>query len=253
MSQKDTLVFDADDTLLATIWTYDVAQALFFEFIYKTFPGRAPSFHDVYERFFEIDAELAKSWGIRRGRWAESMVCLYKEICKYVEDRFGEDLYCDGDARKIRQIGDMPFHYSNHFWLPNVKTVLRILGGRYTLCLLTSYDTNLFPERSKYLGFNEFFGDRIRCIDHKKTAEDFIAVSDWSSSADGKWYAIGNGESDILPALTVGDNWHGIYIPHRNTSPFFNRGGKKASFDAEPITHHRVKNIQRFDQILEHL
>lgn len=252
---KRTLVFDVDDTLLATVWTYDVAYASFLEFLYKTLPGRAPAQHDVYERLFEIEAELSKSWGVKRGRVAESMAMLYCEVCDWIKERHGEDLYRIEDQVKIRKIGDGPFDYTKHFWLPKVKETLRILVDRgYRLCLLTSYDTQLFIERAEFVGLNKFFNwSDIRFIESKKTSADFIEVSGWQPDASGSWFAIGNGESDIRPAIDIAENWHGIYIPHRTTSPFFKRDGKRVNFDAAPIEHPRVINIRTFSEILNHI
>jgi FMN phosphatase YigB (HAD superfamily) len=254
MEQKRTLVFDIDDTLLATIWTYDAAYAAYFQYLFNAIAGRSPSFHDIYDRLFEIDAELSKVWGVKRGRVAESMVTSYRELCKWIEDRWGENLFSPEHEKKIREIGDMPFDYKNHFWLPTVVPVLRELKNRgYILCALSSYDTKLFPEKAKLRNLSEFFGDRIMSVDHKKTAQDFIAVSGWNSPRQGIFYSVGNGESDIRPALEIADNWHGVYIPLRNTSPFFNRAGRNKYFDADPIDHPRVLNINTFRELLDHL
>ena len=249
-----TLVFDVDDTLLATSWTYDEAYTAYFNYLYKILQGRVPSLHDLYERYFEIEAELAPLWGVKRGRVAESMVRLYQEVCNWVQSRYGESVYMAEDENFIRMIGDRPFNYRKHFWLPGVKETLSVLAGKgYSLCLLTSYDSQLFPERAKFLGLEEFFGQRMRFIEDKKTPLDYIAVSGWNSSADGEWNTVGNGESDIRPALEIADNWFGIYIPHKSTSPFFKRDGKKVSFNATLIEHPRVLNIKTFRDILNHL
>lgn len=254
MEQKKTIVFDIDDTLLATIWTYDAAYAAYFQYLFNVIAGRSPSFHDIYDRLFEIDAELSKTWGIKRGRVAEAMVMSYRELCDWIKNRWDEDLFSPEHEKKIREIGDRPFDYKKHFWLPTVIPVLRKLKRKgYILCALSSYDTKLFPERSKERNLSEFFGDRIMSIDHKKTAKDFISVSGWKSPDEGVWYSVGNGESDIRPALEIADNWHGIYIPLRNTSPFFDRAGRKTFYDAEPIDHPRVLNLNIFKELTDHL
>ena len=250
-----TLVFDADDTLLATNWSYDAATGDFLQYLYnQALPERAPSLHGVSERFYEIDAKLAAVWGVKRGRCAESMVLLYKELCNWIEKRTQEQLYRIEHEIKIREIGDRPFDYRKHTWLPGVKETLQILQAKgHTLCLLTSYDTKLFPKRAKFLGFDSFFSAGIRSIDGKKTAQDFIEVSGWHQGAPGDWYAIGNMESDIMPALDICDQWRGIYIPYRTTSPFYKRIGGEINFDALPIQHPRITNINAFKELLHHL
>ncbi len=255
MEKRATLVFDADDTLLATSWTYDAAYCSFFEYLYRIMPGRVPCLHDVYERFIQIEAELAPSWGIKRGRVAESMATLYQEICDWIKERYGESVYRFGYEKKIREIGDTPFHYQNHTWLPEVKeTLLELKRRGHVLCLLTSYDTGLFPERSKFLGFCEFFEPkRVMSINRKKTSSDFIEVSGWQPNSDSRFFSIGNGESDIRPVLDISENWHGVYIPFRTTSPFFNRSDGKVKFDAKPFDHPKVITVRKFSELLKHL
>ncbi len=253
--RASVFVFDADDTLWMTEWQYSQAYANFFAYLYEILGDRMPNLHLVRERFFEIESQLYDTYGVKRGRVEEAMVQTYRKVCDSISWRFGENVLSEAHETRIREIGDMPFDYTRLRYLPHVQETLSTLkdaGAR--LCLLTSYDTNVFPHKAAHLGIERWFPrEHIRVVEHKKCTQDFITVSGWDSQShpsDKQWYAVGNGESDIKPALLIAENWRGIHIPQGSTSAYFKEDSPARGFATAPLVHDRVKAIRDFCELL---
>ncbi|MBI2639814.1 MAG: HAD family hydrolase [Candidatus Sungbacteria bacterium] len=244
-------VFDGDDTLWMNEWQYSQTYADFFSYLYATLGDRTPNFHYIRERYFQIEGELYKTCGVRRGRVAEAMACLHKEICAWIEWRWNENLYREEDEEEIRKIGDQPFDYTKLRWVPGAEKTLQTLkAAGHKLCFLSSYDSAVFPKRAGFLWLSRFFGpERIRTTEYRKNKEDFIAVSGWTPNDTSTYYAVGNSESDILPALEINDTWRGIYIPYGSTSKFF-AARDAINFLAQPMDHPRVTTIKSIAELL---
>ncbi len=246
------LVFDGDDTLWMNEWQYSKARADFFAFLYKEFGDLMPSFSLVSPRHFEIDHGLFPVWGIERGRVFTAMLKTYHELLEYFKNkasprRMAEILDKQKEHEKrIFEIGDQPFDFYDLKWVEGAEDVLEelIADGRFTLCLLTSYDSKVWRDRSKYLGVDRFFS-RIKTVSGRKTKQDFIDVSDYDKAFHrAKFCAIGNGESDIRPALEISPLWRGIYIPHASSSPVFQNKKGADIYIPPPIEDDRVLTLR---------
>jgi hypothetical protein len=252
------VVFDADDTLWMNGWQYDEANVEFFRYLFQIFRQRTPNLHYIYRRFFEIDGELFKTWGIKRGRVTESMIRTYREICQWVGWRFGvyfSDKETGQHNQEIRGIGDLPFDYTRLQWQPEAPWLLKKLNQMgCQLCLLTSYDAAVFPKRAEFMNIDSgqlFRPENIKVVEKKKTKEDFIEVSGWRpENARTLHIAVGNAESDILPALEIGENWWGIHIPHSTTSVYAYQPERNpdlpepmSHFMPRKLIHPQVKNV----------
>lgn len=253
--KKSLLIFDCCDTIWAAVHQYDEAYIECIAFLQKVFGEKLPGLHSVYHRLFQLEGQTSKSWGVKRGRVAQSMVTLYEEICAHILEQYGVDLKDCTHINTLKTIGDKPFDYRWVTWLPNAKTVLRLLKkDGHELRFLTSYDKELFPKRAKYLGLYEFASpERCVSVESKKTTDDFVSVSKLDPNGEQnfeKVYVIGNGRNDILPAVDISEKWYGIYIPHSSTSPWFSDDKSKVKFTPDPIDHPRVYNLRRLTEIL---
>lgn len=257
------IVFDNDDTLMMNEWQYSQAIEICFTYFYEIFQDFTPNRNALNARYIAIDKQNFAKWGIRRGRVADTKRMLYEEVRVYAEKRglkFSKKTRAE-HLRRIAEIGDLPFDFTKMRWRPGVEKVLRTLKKEgNTLCLLTSYDKDVFPKKAELLKIGHFFDSaHVRAIDSSKKKEDFIAVSEWTAEndADRKWYAVGNGESDIRPALDISDRWRGVYIPHGSTSPIFEQGKEQNDwpeplnhFMPPPIVHDRVTTVLTLDSRL---
>lgn len=257
------IVFDNDDTLMMNEWQYSQAIERCFTYFYEIFRDFAPNRNALNARYIAIDKQNFAKWGIRRGRVAETKRMLYEEVCAYAERRglkFSKKARA-GHLSTIEAIGDLPFDYTKMRWRPGVERALGTLRKEgNTLCLLTSYDGDVFPKKAEFMKIGRFFDPaHVRAIGGSKKKEDFVAVSGWTENADvdHEWFAVGNGESDIRPALEISSRWRGVYIPHGSTSPIF-EDGKESNpwpeplnhFMPPPIVHDRVKTVMELDSRL---
>lgn len=253
------IVFDNDDTLMMNEWQYSEARAKFFAYLYRIFKDYTPNLHSLTDRFDEIEKEHFARWGIRRGRTTESKLVLYEEVSTYAQQRglvFSKKVRAR-HLRHIAALGDLPFDYSRMQWRPGTERVLGMLKNEgHVLCLLTSYDSDVFPKKAAFLNIGRFFDPaHVRVIHGKKTPADFIAVSGWSEEREKqlRWFAVGNGESDIRPALDISERWMGIYVPHGSTSPLFEKGGANewphpvGRFMPTRFVHERVTTVMELD------
>ena len=244
----DVYVFDGDDTLWMNEWQYSQAFAEFFHFLYVTLGPRMPNLKSVQSRYFEIESELFTTWGVKRGRVAQAMQLLYEDLCRYIESKYGVNPCDPAHLAEIKRIGDLPFDYEKIEWLPGVKDALKKLrAGGHRICFLSSYDRSLFPGRAEFLGLYDVFPrEHVHITEHAKKKDDFIVASGWSDEERqrfGHWFAVGNGESDIRPALNISEQWKGIYIPHGSTSALFSNGAAVTNFTPPPFNHPRVITI----------
>src|SRR3990172_786863 len=132
---------DADDMLWANSYKYDSGYTECFRYFCKVFGRYMPSLKEVHSRFWKIDGDLFKTWGVKRGRVAMAMLALYREIRAWVEWRYGVKIKSAEHEDEIERIGDTPFNFSKDAWDPiayEVFSALKATPGT-RLCLLTSY------------------------------------------------------------------------------------------------------------------
>lgn len=255
--KKSVWVFDVDDTLGMNEWQYSAAFAEFYHYLYSNFRWMMPNFNAVYSMLKKIDSELFYSYGVNRGRIAESMAQTYEEVCKWIEYRWGKNIRHRDHERQIRAIGDLPFAFTEMELLNNAKFVLHELKSRDDkLCCLSSYDKKIFPLKAKFLGLDSFFNvSDVRLTQGKKTTADFIEVSGWTQELDRyyEWYVVGNGPGDILPAMEISENWRGFYVPHGSTSAFFKDDSELNFFIPPPIDNFKVKSLRDIEEILNYI
>jgi len=254
MYAKIVLVFDGDDTLWPVEWQYSKAKAAFFDFLYEEFTDLMPDLQFVVARYFQISRDLFPLWGVMRGRTFSAMTEAYLELLEYFKKKIGEDSDRFKEIlrkrkehnKRIFELGDQPFDFRKTHWLEEAKCSLSQLSNdeRFVLCLLTSYDTNVWRDKAKHLGVEEFFGSRVLAIPTKKTKQDFITVSGYYRRLHGsKFIAVGNGESDILPALKISPLWRGVYIPHSSSSPVFSDKQGESIYTPPPMDNDRVLTL----------
>jgi phosphoglycolate phosphatase-like HAD superfamily hydrolase len=254
MKTDVVLVFDGDDTLWMNEWQYSRARAVFFAFLYEEFGDLMPSLVRVFPHYFEIDHGLFPIWGIERGRVFTAMIKTYQELLEHFRKKLGEENERykaivgkkEEHEKRIFEIGDMPFDFYDMKWVDGAEDVLAELkrDDRFTLCLLTSYDAKVWRDRSKYLGVDRFF-EYVKVVSGRKTKLDFIEASDYYRAMHrARFCAIGNGESDIRPALEISPLWRGIYIPHASSSPVFQNKKGADIYMPPPIEDDRVLTLR---------
>lgn len=248
------LVFDGDDTCWMNAWQYERARTIFLAFLYEEFSGLMPGLDFLFPRYKEIDNALFAVWGIQRGRVFFGMLKTYYELVDHFKRKLGEDnaefkailAKKPEHEKKIFEFGDMPFNFYEMHWVEGLEVLLNELkqDERFTLCLLTSYDANVWRDRGKYLEAEKYFR-RIKTVWKRKTKEDFITISDYvNEPPDTMFYTVGNAaQTDILTAVEISERWRGIYIPHASSSPIFTTEKGSEPYAPAPIDHPRVLTL----------
>jgi hypothetical protein len=86
----------------------------------------------------------------------------------------------------------------------------------------------------------------VHITESSKTKNDFIRASGWTPDNDirfDRWITVGNGESDIMPALTISPRWSGVCVPHGSRSKFFDNKEHAKDFMPPPFLHQRVVSL----------
>ena len=261
MDTKIVLVFDGDDTLWPVEWQYSKAKAAFFDFLYEEFEDLMPELQCIVARYFQISRGLFSLWGVMRGRTFSAMTEMYLELREYFKKNLGEDSdrfkEILGKRREhnkiIFELGDQPFNFYKTYWWEEAKCAISELSkdDRFVLCLLTSYDTNIWPDKARHLGVEEVFESRVLVVPSRKTKQDFISVSKYySKHHNTRFVAIGNGESDILPALEISPLWQGMYIPRSSSSPVFRDAKGADVYTPPPMDDDRVLTLESIKDLL---
>jgi len=183
------------------------------------------------------------------------MIETYRDLCKRIKWERNEDVYDLAHEEHIRKIGDQPFDYERLKWIPEAKDVLKKLRfDGHQIRLLTSYDKEVFPKKAEFLDIYDIFDRKdVFVTEFKKTKENFVTAGGWKKEFDGmgyRWCAVGNGESDVRPAIEISEEWRGIYIPHGSTSQYI-RGRRGMDYwSAISIDHPRVVTIRSIAELL---
>lgn len=243
--KKIVIVFDGDDTLWMTEWMYSKAIANFCSYIYDIFGYMAPDFNTVHDLFVSVNRDMYVLWGVERGRLSQAMIKTYHRIFEYCRIKWGQDACSriESDSKeheyRIFKLGDDPFDFRQHIWVDGAQDTLDCLKSRgYKLCLLTCYDSKTWKDKSQFLGIARY-ADSIKAVPTRKTMEDFVEVSGYNTadSNGALFYAIGNGKSDILPAIEISERWRGVYVPHGSTSIYHDKGTSEGLFSLPVIDH----------------
>lgn len=249
-----TVVFDGDDTLWNAEWKYSQACADFFSFLYTALGRHVPNLHFIYKVFFDHEDRNGKTLGIRRGRVALSMQETYQDICEWVKNYGGQDVYRKEHVERIKTIGDQPFDVTQHHWIPGAEQTLQELLNRgHELCLLTKYDRNMWPQKAAALRTDRFFSsDRTLTVDGRKEIKDFLAISRAAQKPGQTLFTVGNSEGDLIAAQAL-ENWRGFYIPLASSVPLEKDTRPKGQlFEPTPIDHPRVTSLKSITEILQH-
>jgi len=249
-------VFDGDDTLWYVEWKYSQAVADFFSYLYKILREHMPNFHFLQQIFFALDEKNSKSWGIKRGRVAESMLETYRMICQMVKKQTGQDIQSPEHEARIRFIGDQPFDVQEHHWIPGAEEMLEeLLKKGHTPCLLTKYDRGTWPEKATQLRLSRFIPDEhILVVEGRKRVEDFWRVAEAAGADDScPLYTVGNSEGDMIP-VEAHERWNGFYIPLPSTVPL-ERDTRPTGedFTPAPYNHPRVKTLKSIRELVDYL
>lgn len=244
-SPKRVFIWDLDDMLIWTSWTYSQAFIEFYNYMLQLYDSRLIEVRTLSTISEEVDKSLIKEinpstgkpYGYSMYRFPESLVRTYKWLC---EHGFGK--YQEAVAMRVRNIGMGafdPLGYKQQGLVKGAEETLNFINQQGDIQVLTTKGEQLVQEcKIVTLNLDRWFGDRIEIVDFK-SKETLLGYQ--SQFPDHSVFSVGNSyNSDIVPALEAGVK--AIHIP------YFTWRGEEPPAEIDRI---RVFEIKDIAQIIE--
>lgn len=201
VSEPQTLLIDADDTLWENNIYFERAIADFISFL--NHKERSPS--EVREILDDVERECIVSHGYGLRSFTHALVQTFEKLSvESITPALHETIH--GFARTI---AEQPIRL-----LPQVAETLQYLSQRHQLVLVTKGEHAEQSGKVKRSGLQKHFS-AIEIVS-EKTADHYRNLIDKHTFASERTWMVGNSpKSDINPALAAGLN--AIFVPHNDT------------------------------------
>ncbi|WP_409302508.1 HAD family hydrolase [Peribacillus sp. SCS-155] len=202
--EKQTLIFDLDDTLIHCNKYFRDTINKFVNQIQEWFP--ALDTQEIRQIQLEIDLKSIAEHGLHSSRFPESLVSTYIYFC----EKFSQKVEPDR-ADKVRQIGQSVFQIEVQPF-PNMYEVLNALKqDGHDLYMYTGGDKENQTRKIMQLELEAYFGRRVFIYEHKNSSALKEVLQIIEADPRTTWM-IGNSlKTDIKPAIENGI--HAIHIP----------------------------------------
>ena len=219
------VIFDMDDTLLATSPTFEAATVRLCRRLEALgIPGE-----ETRARLEDVDLARIEHSGYGRARWPESMGLAYRSFVR--EGRLAPDPAVESECVAIGWSTYEAYPAAR----PGAHEVLEALRPRVSLVLATMGDEDLQRPRLEHSGLQPHF-DHVFILP-RKTPEQFRHILGVCGFVPERAFMVGDGmRSDINPALEVG--MHAIHV----------RGQSWAHQLVEPL-HGDFAAVDRLEEI----
>lgn len=196
MRTRQTLIFDADDTLWECNRYFEEAIHRFVDFLHSEHLGRE-EIREVLDAFERINGYGARAF-------AKSLVETFRELAPENDP---------GDEEMIEQLG-LGILEQDMETIPGVEETLQALKPHHALILFTKGDEEEQQVKINRSPLARYFEFHI--ITDDKTVETYREIVDGLGLDASTTWMIGNSmRSDILPAMEAGIN--AIYVPNPHT------------------------------------
>lgn len=201
VSEPQTLLIDADDTLWENNIYFERAIADFISFL--NHKERSPA--EVREILDDVERECIVSHGYGLRSFTHALVQTFERLSvEPITPALHETIH--GFARTI---AEQPIRL-----LPQVAETLQYLSQRHQLVLVTKGEHAEQSGKVKRSGLQKHFS-AIEIVP-EKTADHYRNLIDKHTFASERTWMVGNSpKSDINPALAAGLN--AIFVPHNDT------------------------------------
>ena len=222
---RQTLIFDADDTLWENNIYFEEAIARFISYLNHSTLTPA----EVRATLNEIEAT--------RGYGATQFALSLQEAYK----RLAERDVSDDDLAHLEALGEQILQHPMQV-MPEVRTTLDALGPRHDLYLLTKGDPDEQKLKIENSGLETYFREAL--IVREKDAATYRSLIESRRLDPSQTWMIGNSpRSDINPALAAGLN--AVFIPHEHTWVLEKQ-------EVQPTGTGRLLTLQRFAELRDH-
>lgn len=221
---KPSILFDMDDTLLATSVIYDEARVKFALHMTTLFPL---SQGEVETLFTEIDLAGARAEGFGRHRFPASMEATYGKLLSIHRPDHAPDL---GVVRRVRRYGYAVYQTRAQL-LPHALATLEHLAQSHDLLLYTMGDAQVQQRRIRLAGLAPYFRQVV--IPERKDTGTLQRTLERFGLDPATTWSVGNSiTSDVRPALACG-----LLTVHYNRPTW---GYDNA---AQPTGHYEIRDL----------
>jgi putative hydrolase of the HAD superfamily len=229
VTQQETFLIDADDTLWENNVHFERATERFLEMVEERGGTRARA----AELLPRVERRNIPIHGYGTRGFTRSMMDTLEELT-------GQPC-SPADRERILALGqhvrNMPIEY-----LPGVEETLPAMKERYRLILFTKGDYREQLDKVERSGVVSYF-HHVEITGEKKPEDYHRVVERYRIERETSWMVGNSPRSDVNPALDVGLG--AVYIPHPRTWSLEHE-------EVRPRTGARLKILKRFSELLDH-
>lgn len=241
--ERVTWVFDCDDTVRWTSYEYSLQIARFVSYLYEHLQQHVPYITQLIPRHEEIDHDLAKKGGFGRGRFPQSFVEVYHEICRKGRIPINKQV-----EENIWSIGSGVFKTKEEYAKKGF-----VDGGKETLEFLVQHSDELYMVTRGEEEVQQAKIEGLELTKYMPRDHIFIVNSDKKPSfqaiSEGKNHdtviVVEDSLEIINQATTSLLNLRGVYIP------LVNGTWKYEQSENGLVNKSRVKKFERIIEIKE--
>jgi putative hydrolase of the HAD superfamily len=201
VSQPQTLLIDADDTLWENNIYFERAIAQFISFLnHRTYTPE-----QVREVLNEVERKNILRHGYGLHSFAHALVDTFEEL---TVDPITAELHAK-IQRIAHDIAEHPVQL-----IKDVPETLAYLASRHHLLMVTKGDITEQSGKVERSGLREYFS-AIEIVAEKNVIAYHAVVEKYALALERTWMIGNSPKSDINPALSAGVN--AVFVPHDNT------------------------------------
>ncbi|MDF2725488.1 MAG: haloacid dehalogenase [Paenibacillus sp.] len=204
---KQTILFDLDDTLIHCNKYFDIVVEQFADLMTTWFSAYRLSPDEIKQRQYEFDYAGVNQFGFAGMHFPHSLVKTYEHYSALTGRTTADE-----ERDRLVDIGNSVYTFSEIEPYPHMSETLdRLQAQGHDLFLYTGGEASIQRNKVKRMGLDAYFGDRLFIFSHKTTDVLETILSEQRFNRDTTWM-IGNSiRTDVVPALQTGIN--AIYIP----------------------------------------
>jgi|GEM_PF-133851 putative hydrolase of the HAD superfamily len=218
--QKQTLIFDLDDTLIHCNKYFIEAIEAFADMLLEWFQDAGLTAREIRDKHQEIELAYVEKEGFVPTHFPQSLVDTYR----FYAERFGQTAHREERISQLTQLGMSVYEKEIESYPHMNETLHKLQQDGHLLCLYTGGDALIQQKKIEQIGLRQFFKDRIYIEQHKNSEALARILEREKFDRDTTWMIGNSVRTDIVPALENGI--HAIHIPAE----------KEWSFNIVPVT-----------------
>ncbi|TVX93125.1 HAD family hydrolase [Paenibacillus agilis] len=206
---KQTLLFDLDDTLIHCNKYFDIVIHEYLKLMSRWFDDYRVEQQDILAIQSRFDLEGVSVNGFVSTHFPQSLVKCYTFLC----EQTGR-VYSQADYEILWKLGLSVYEMEVEPYPGMLDTLNRLRDEGYNMYLYTGGETLIQQRKIDQMKLSVYFDDRIFIRQHK-TTDALSSILDQLKTNPLQTWMIGNSlRTDVIPALTNGIN--AVYLKQNN-------------------------------------